>query len=392
MSAQDKYDWDELFYRICQAVEMEEVLPQWTTIAKHMGIAYSTLRNGLARYAGIENVQDLRNIVQIAKDRNIGAAREAAVKFVDVKEGEDINWREFVDLAKTNQDFEERLSPRQKFATITIETEVPIGIMFTSDWHLGERYTDHDQWARDIEFLLEAPNLYMVDLGDDRQNMRSFKVLARILSQVLSPKQQALMMRSVVEELCRSQKLLAKVAGNHDREFDERIFGEALQKYLYGYMTAPFFNNRGLLKLTVGSTFYTIMLFHKSRFKSFLRRTHGAMREHQLSVPADIVAGGHDHAPGLEHLYHYTLAKEAGLGFGGETLLIKTGTYSDGTYGWKYFHSGGFSQNYTVVLYPHQHKMVAFTNPEDAMQYMAQFPILQPSVREQSRSGNNGAE
>jgi predicted phosphodiesterase len=213
----------------------------------------------------------------------------------------------------------------------------------------------------------------MCEVGDDRQNMRNFRNLSAVLNQVLSPKQQAHMLRGVVEELTANDKLLAKVGGNHDEEFDQRIFGEALQGYLLEKMKAPRFKNRGLVYLTVGEIEYTILLFHKSRFKSFLRRTHGAMREHQLSFPADIVMGGHDHEPGMEHLHHYTLAEQAGEVFGGETLFIKVGTYQDSEYGWRYFHSGGFAANYTTVLFPHEKKMQCFTNPRDAMRYADSF-------------------
>ena len=94
------------------------------------------------------------------------------------------------------------------------------------------------------------------------------------------------------------------------------------------------------------------------------------MREYQLSYPADVVVGGHDHQPALEHHYHYTLAQEAGMGFGGETLLIKVGTYQDSDFGWRYFHNGGFQPNYTVVFYPDRKKMVPFTNMYDAVAFM----------------------
>jgi hypothetical protein len=372
MGNQPQYDWPDVFYRCVNLVDLKVCKPTYKDLSDELRIPRTTLVSGLKEF-GIDSAKDLRRIVQIHKGSNQAKAREAVVTFTDKLDAEDVDWREFVDLAKTNQEFRERTDPWQKFATIHIDTELPIALMHTSDWHLGARYTDHEQWAEDIEFVLATPRLYMVDLGDDRENMRNFKALSSILEQVLTPRQQALMMRSVVEELTHNQKLLAKVAGNHDAEFDERIFGEALQSYLHKKMTAPKFSNRGLLKLYVGEILYTVLLFHKSRFKSFLRRTHGAMREHQLSVPADIVAGGHDHEPGMEHLYHYTLAQEAGLGFGGSTFFIKTGTYSASKYGWKYYHNGGFTQNYTMVLFPGEKRIVPFTNPRDAVAFMESF-------------------
>jgi len=340
-------------------------------LAKKLGVSVSTLTTGL-KNRGLPTIPkdmllDLGEYLQIEQ---LQKAKEASLVFVDTKKAENPNWREFADLAETNQQIEKRTASTQRIATVKIETQRPIAIMFTSDWHLGDRHTDHLSWRKDIEFLLETPRLYMIDLGDDRQNARRFRVLANVLNQVLSPKQQALMMRDLIDEITREDKLLAKIGGNHDEEWDERLFGEAMQRYLCEKMKAPRFRNRGLIKLTVGETLYTLLVFHKTRFRSFLRRTHGAWREYELSYPADIVAGGHDHEPGLEHYHHYRLAAEAGMGFGGETYLVKTGTYQDSDYGWKYFHNGGFPANYTVILWPDQKKMQFFSDPKDAVQFM----------------------
>jgi hypothetical protein len=115
----------------------------------------------------------------------------------------------------------------------------------------------------------------------------------------------------------------------------------------------------------VGEAEYEMLLFHKSRFRSFLTPTHGARRELMLSLPsADIVAGGHDHQPGLE-VFWYNMLKDSH-----PTILVKVGTYSDSVYGWRYFHNGGFPINPAVVLYPKQRKMLPFVSPMDAIEFV----------------------
>jgi hypothetical protein len=365
-----KHDWESILYELYLTVTAtpKEESFSWRKLSTQLRINEDTLR-GKMKELGYD-LSNLRALESDLKLQQQAKVNEAAIVFADKKDVEDVNWREFVDLAETARDLEHRIEQAQRIAEVKINTDKPFAIMFTSDWHLGDKGTDHARWSADIEFVLSASNLGMIDLGDDRQNMRKFFNLAGVLGQVLSPKQQALMLRSVVDELTKKDKLIAKIGGNHDEEFDERIFGQAIQHYLLENMAAPRFRNRGLIKLTVGSELYSVLVFHKSRFKSFLRRTHGAMREHQLSFPADVIAGGHDHEPGMEHLYHYNLAREAGFDFGGETLLIKTGTYQDSDYGWRYFHGSAPPQNYTVVFYPDQHKMVPFTRPRDAVIYM----------------------
>jgi hypothetical protein len=295
------------------------------------------------------------------------------VSYLDKKSKMNLDWRELIDLAATAQNINKDLDDTQRTADVRRKTDKPIGIVYTGDWHLGDQATDHVQWAHDMELILDSKELFMVDLGDDRQNARSFKQLSVVLGQALSPKQQAHLLRSIVDELTSKGKLLAKVDGNHDVEWDQRLFGEALQGYLLERMQAPRFVNKGLLKLTVGDELYTNLLFHKSRFSSFLRTTHGAYREHQLSYPADVVAGGHDHVPGFELLPSYQIARDAGMPFGGMSYLVKVGTYQDSEFGWKYFHNGGRPMNITIVFWPNEHRMQPFWSPEDAIRYIRTF-------------------
>ncbi|MCK4818862.1 hypothetical protein KA005_24020 [bacterium] len=366
----EMYDWNQVWFDLYKILEKNEVTLSWAALGRALGIPWSTLREACGRSFGINKAKDIGRLGGLLEIGQIEELHEAALIFADKKQKEDVNWREFAEVADANKAFRERISTSQRTAKVLIKTRCPIAVMFSGDWHLGDRYVDYETWVSDIEFLLSHDNLYMVDVGDDRQNLRVFRHLAAVFQQVLSPKQQAHMLRSVIEDLTAKDKLLAKVGGNHDEEFDQRIFGEALQSYLLEKMRAPFFPNRGLVFLTVGDIEYSMLLFHKSRYKSFLRRTHGAKREHQLSYPADIIAGGHYHQPGMEHLHHYSLADQEDKGFGGETIFIKVGTYQDSDYGWRYFSNGGMVGNYTVVLFPDQKKMIPFTNPRDAMDYL----------------------
>jgi hypothetical protein len=299
----------------------------------------------------------------------IGNIDESTMFCEDKKYREDIDWRELIDHARDGAEINERLSVTQEIGTVNIKSDIPVAVTYTGDWHLGSNTVDYPQWVCDMQYVMDTDGLYMVTLGDDNENMRSFKMLSSVLSQVLSPPQQVNLMFSLVDELIEKNKLLAKVSGNHDFEFDERLFGQSLMAYLYKGLKTPVFENRGVLKLKIGDQIYSNLLFHKSRFKSFMRPTHGAYREWQYSYPAEVVVGAHDHTPGAEIMYGYTLAQQDGSEIGGEVFLVKVGSYQDGDYGWRYFHNGSI-MNPTVVYYPDQHKKLLFTNPKDAMQYI----------------------
>lgn len=293
---------------------------------------------------------------------------DPALLILDRKEVCPLGWRELLDLAQRTQAANAAVEDSQEFCQLHIDSDEPIAVMYSGDWHLGGR-VDYDSWAADIEFVLNTDGLYLVDLGDDIDNMRSFRDLSAVLSGSLSPKQQVVLLTGLIDELTAKEKLLAKVSGNHDEEFDERLFGQSIQGYLLRNMRAPRFRNRGLLKLTVGTTTYTNLLFHKSRFSSFMRAAHGNYREYTMHFPADVVAGAHTHAPGVEAIWHYTEARRHGFDFGGMSLLIKVGSPAKSAYGWRYFHHESYASP-TVVYWPHEHKKLWFLDPRDAVQFI----------------------
>ena len=340
---------------------------QWSTVGEavkmHPEKARSKYRRFLLQRDGI-------SIEQEELDAETTSNLNPFVEFLDKKHSEDIDWRELLDLASTASDMNRRMAYQQRTATIRIKTDVPIAILYTGDWHLGDSLVDYNQWLEDMRILLGTPNLYMIDMGDDYQNMRQFKNLASILDQVLSPKQQVALMRSLITELTDKGKLLAKIGGNHDEEFDQRIFGESLQYYLYKYSDAPVFPNKGLVTLKIGKEEYTNLIFHKSRFRSILRPAHGAFREWQLSYPAEVVVGAHDHTPAFESWWGYALAEQTGASFGGEVFLMKIGTYQDSDFGWRYFHNGGFPLTQTIIYYPDRHKKLYFQDVRDAIKFL----------------------
>lgn len=329
----------------------------------------------LARRLGYSTGEALRSEYRREKALGFETQVEADKPIIEFfhQEAEVPEWRDLADRAALLAEERAKVSPLIKTSSVSIETEQPIGIVFTGDWHLGDASLNYGSWLEDIDTILKHPRLFVADLGDDRQNMRTFKDLSGVLNQVMTPQEQGLFMRGLVDELTSKNKLLCKVDGNHDVEFDERIFGEALQYYLLENMKAPRFRNKGLLFTDVGSQRYSIYVFHKTRFKSIYRAAHGAWREWQFGYPADIVAGGHDHVPAFEMLPNYTMARDAGMDFGGLTFLIKVGTYQENSYGWKYFHNGGRPEAVTVVLWPNEHRMQAFLSIKDAVRFLDSY-------------------
>lgn len=291
-------------------------------------------------------------------------------EFLDVRHPEPPDWRKILSVAKQGQELAQDADGTQRIATVRIEG--PALLCYSACWHLGGVAVDYVSWRRHIDLIMDTPACYMVMLGDAYENMRSFHSLEAVLSQVLPVAQQARALEGIVTELCDKGKLLAMVEGNHEI-MDERIFGEALIGYIYRHSTAPQFPNRGLLKLGVtcdGVEYqFPTLLFHKSRYRSFLNSLHGAKREYQLSFPGRIVAGAHDHKPGIEYYWHHGLMRQAGYGLGGRTILIKAGTFNQGKFGWRFW--GGDPPVMPCVLFWHDYAL-AFPSLEIGVFFLNQ--------------------
>ncbi len=272
---------------------------------------------------------------------------EYTPEFLDKKHTQVPDWRDIIAAGMEQQSVVQALDGTQRIATVQIAS--PALICHSGDWHLGSVATDYPSWKSHIETILSTDGCYMTVLGDGMENMRTFRNLAAVLSQVLQPKLQACALESIVLELCEKGKLLSLMTGNHEG-FDEKCFGEMLTSYIYRNSSAPQFDNRGILQVMLrdgDKTYeYPHLLFHKSRYSSFLNSLHGAKREHQLSFPGRIVAGAHHHTPGIEYYWRYTVARELGYPIGGMVLLVKCSSFNAScAYSWR-----GWGEHYPPVM------------------------------------------
>lgn len=291
-----------------------------------------------------------------------------------LSDGEDkdaIHWQKLIELADETQEALQELEPAKDIQKRRLPGEPYPIVLYSGDWHLGHKATDYARWLYEISMLLRSKNTYLIDLGDDRQNSRSARHLAWILSQVLPVELQAQVIVSVTKELVDKGKLLAKIGGTHDLHFDKGVAGQALLAWLYRqHESIAFFENKGLLKLIVeyeqGEKEFPNLLFHKARYSSFLSTLHSNRREYQLTFPGKVVAGAHDHVPGAEMYWHYGLLEKAGYPIGGWSWNIKVGSFTSSD---DQFRDLGSFHHRTEVFCP-------------ACVYMPEGIVLLPTLRD----------
>jgi len=285
----------------------------------------------------------------------------AGFEHLDMNTDKDFDWRKALQVMKDVKDINAVASTSQTELHTVIETDKPIALCFTSDWHLGSLATNYEAWLAHINYILETPNLYMASVGDLIEDSKSFFSLAAVLSQAISPKMQGKVLGKILQELSENKKIVAGWWGNHDQDRDNKLMGQSLVEDQFGRTGIPYFNGIGELHLTVGEVEYSIVGTHKSRFNSMLNIHHGTQALHKMQYPnSDIVVSAHTHSPGVAQEVRY----------GREVLFVKTGSHKrDDTFTKQYFPLGEIGIP-TVVLDPHRKEMIPFWNPVFAVRYI----------------------
>lgn len=279
-----------------------------------------------------------------------------------------LNWRTILDAAQVFQRQRLARDGADPFPMVRIDSARPVAVCLTADWHLGSGATDHCRWRADIEYLLDTDGLYCAVLGDETDNVLTFKTLASVLDQVIPVDLQRELLRGVVEEMAAKGKLLFTTWSNHVDEFDERIAGQSLLAELRRTQGVPHLSGMGVVRLVVGEQEYTILATHKARYHSHLNALHGAKRLYQMEFPADVVAVAHDHQPGHEEYNHYGIARELGCGVGGTSWLVACSTYKTASVWAQRYFGEAVLKRETAVFWPDRHHIEVYDDAGSAME------------------------
>jgi len=309
---------------------------------------------------GLDPIEEYKN-----ESSKSETTSETKLTFLN-KKVSSVDWRDFINLCNTNQEVIENASYTQDVVKIQIDTDKPVAIAWSADWHLGSLFTDYKSWQEDLEFILQTKNLYMATVGDLSENFPAkFKSARAPLQQILAPEHQQSMLEGILTELVQNEKLLMAAKGNHDVDFDEQLTGQSQIKRFMSRLV-PFFNGKGFAQIMVGSEMYTVLMVHKTRFNSYMHALHGIKQEYKETIPADIVVGAHTHKPGFECYHHYDMSRDLGY-------IIKTGTYKVEDEFSKSFWTKGVVGVPTTLLFPHTHKIMIFSNAQDAAAHLSLY-------------------
>jgi len=246
---------------------------------------------------------------------------------------------------------------------VAIETDRPIGVVFTSDWHIGSSGTDHERLLADVETIATFPGLFAYVGGDPTDNMVTAKLshVARD-EQLVPPRDQWRLYRSLIEKLRPS--LIAIGRGNHDA-WTQRVAGiDGIEAALEGIPVIQTGEDT-YIELVVGEQEYVIYRKHRPIASSRTHRASGAKRAYDWGERTFDVGV-------TEHHHEASLTCE--MRHGRYRWFITTGSYKVRD---AYAREGGFVHGGprmpVVIFWPDRHKIIAELGIDDAIERLGRW-------------------
>lgn len=295
----------------------------------------------------------------------IGPVRNPSVEFPH-NTHEATTLEEHIVWLKEKQARMERLSRNSEYAEVKIQSDTPIGIVLSSDWHLGSDATDYTTFEKHMNIVKENPNIYLTALSN---TIDGYIWPGGIWSEVAHIEEQVEIASQAGREL--KDKLLA-VVGSRCHDWTKDKGGISPQEIAFRENVdsgMPFFQTGGLLTVNLNGIDYKIGMQHKSRFHSALNVTNANKRTLDLRWPsADVVAIAHHHLAAIEHTTRWEGPDRR------DVVLVRTGTYKieDG-----YGRAEGFGEGQLgspmVVLDQKEKRIIPFLHIEDGEKYLKSF-------------------
>jgi len=199
--------------------------------------------------------------------------------------------------------------------TARIDSQVPIGIVFTSDWHVGPVGTDLRALEADIDLIVATPNLYAYVGGDAAHNF-ILSVMAHFgdMETDMRVDDQFILVQRWLERL--RPKLIAVGDGNHS--WTTKVADDNRIAKICADLRLVYTGFGGMLRLILPGQSYKIYRVHRGRYNSSFNLTHAVKRLYEFAPePFDVGVIEHGHQPTIEPFERHGLTR----------LAVRTGSY-----------------------------------------------------------------
>lgn len=266
---------------------------------------------------------------------------------------ETFNWETLKDFQKLVKTFKVEVKEE------VIKTDIPIGIVFLGDFHIGHIGVDYEALKEDVNTLRNARNIKILMLGDycefgktirkslDEDFLRA-SVQLRIFSHILN---------------ALKDKIIGMVCGTHE-SFILKQTGIDLLEHWCETNNIPYFKYGSRLNLRLNDILYVITFRHEfPKFESNLNTTNALRRMLELYEDFDIGVLAHKHK-GVLHIEDIKEKQRVFLRIG--SYKVKEDAYAE----FKGFKVDTKIYMPMVILYPDVKRIDAFRDFREGLQYL----------------------
>ena len=254
------------------------------------------------------------------------------------------------------------------------DDDLPVGVLFSGDWHGGAKGVLYRQLDRDLDILRQTPGLYGIMMGDAHEGVSIHSKAAPALYGGLfnSGDEQEMWVRLRLKRAM--PKWLAILSGNHD-EWVYKHAGITRMPKMAAELEVPHFGEGGgTVFAHVGNYRYALGVQHNHAGNSRLNTSNSQRRMFD-----DWPSWENLHVATIAHFHYCDLHTQSRKG--GRCIYLRCGTYKVHD---AYAKAGGFTPEYgvpLVVLLPDIEKAIPFRG--DDFEYGLKFLAM---IREEYRS------
>lgn len=273
---------------------------------------------------------------------------------IDANDATDFDVKRFFDLSlQAQEEWDKRASLPRHFDKF-IEADRPIGIVETSDWHVGAPGTAHRRLRDDMLRIADHPRLY-ADVGGDGINnfIAGRLVLAGVSDTFAAGDQQLEIVRYIFTPLAESGSALSIRPGNHDGW----VSIANLDPLWHVWRDVPHLHSLdgSIMRVHLGDQEYKFFRRHRHRWSSVFNPAHSVVMEYQRGQwEWDVGVIEHQH---MSHGADFD-GKERADG-STRRIAIRPGTYKlADEYANERGYYGSSSVLQTVILWPGRFEML----------------------------------
>jgi hypothetical protein len=320
-------------------------------IAQKLGVLQSTIRARLSENK--HKFQHLDDGKWVLSRENCGTTVTS-----DYQLPPDSTWEEHLEAIKATNKIVSFHNQVPETINIRYDTKLPIGLVFSSDWQLGQFGVDYHAFQEDMNTIATEPGLYIDIGGDLRQNIIQSSKIGSSHNQAPISVQNGLVVLTLKKLIDRINSVRT---GNHDY-WSASLTGEDWLGETLKHLKLRYAKHGTRINLQVGNQIYPYMARHVGKYNSSFNLTHMNKQEQRINYPwARFTVFEHQHLASMEQ-YRYA---------GQECVAIRTGTYAvydDFAEQWGFY--GAHVCNPTVVLFPNEDRIVGFKDMHDAIIFL----------------------